>query len=606
MVINRQMYKWVNKYLGAVLAQRKFIPGGGKVDDPLSLLRKQKKMSGEGPILSQEVSQSQKEGASSDKVIQINQRKKASLTSENEELEKIASDLPAADDYRSDGDFHLVYRSLYAREMLLSTIPTTSKSGTPSDLLVQRFSFLIGHGIKHAEIGGKFTAFLMHNHDLIFLKTSEYFKFNETMGKDKTLLKKITRHNVKYFSTKGHNLVYVSESGVVFLVFYNEEIPSSSFGEAALPFSVGCPVDMIDVSYNYALVTLRDNKDPKLNEEPVVSDGKEESKEAPIVVSAPGKQQTIYAIYLADLPMNDLSLQGRAVKVNGVTSALRSLCIGAFHAYFVTDNGALLGCEIKPQAPQPTQVGTVPVLNPGANPAPNGPVVLPTNVFVSPMFKGDEQRHFQKVYSGFLFYFALEREEVESIEKWDNNQVVAWAEKKEFFDYLKILKYENIKGSDLIKANRSFLTETLGISKENHQTKFLTEICQCIQKTYKNQVLYAWGNNKNGQLGTTVSTNIMTPTKIDLSFLAPDDVIMHIACAHTKTVLTTKKGQLWLSENMPKGSGPKDSEAKTEESAGKDKLIKKEKGPTKPKSDKEKVSISDRWIDITPYFTLLK
>jgi hypothetical protein len=42
-----------------------------------------------------------------------------------------------------------------------------------------------------------------------------------------------------------------------------------------------------------------------------------------------------------------------------------------------------------------------------------------------------------------------------------------WASESGFGDYVKILKYENITGHDLVNANKRFLKETLGLFRED-------------------------------------------------------------------------------------------------------------------------------------------
>lgn len=84
------------------------------------------------------------------------------------------------------------------------------------------------------------------------------------------------------------------------------------------------------------------------------------------------------------------------------------------------------------------------------------------------IFNGLKNKKIIKVYSGLLYYFALEREEIKGIKDWDNSEVVKWLKGiKGLEDEVKIFKSENINGADLINADKQFYIDRLGILRED-------------------------------------------------------------------------------------------------------------------------------------------
>jgi len=218
----------------------------------------------------------------------------------------------------------------------------------------------------------------------------------------------------------------------------------------------------------------------------------------------------------------------------------------------------------------------------------------------------------------------VERDEIESVENWNNEEVLQWAEKINYTDFLKIIKYENVTGKNLVNVERQYLIGTLGINREDLLTKFMTEISKVSKATHSKQILYGWGNNNWGQLGIyTGVANVNHPMKISLPDLEQDDdEILKIECGFKQSAILTKKKNLWITDPHVKPtvihpkSGVEFDEKKPskEEKSNRKGSAKNEDKPEKRDKQHEKmhkkqekiVEESLRWIDISDMARSLK
>lgn len=155
-----------------------------------------------------------------------------------------------------------------------------------------------------------------------------------------------------------------------------------------------------------------------------------------------------------------------------------------------------------------------------------------------------------KVFSGLSSFFAYQREEIPPIDKWTTEQVMEFlASFEEFQDYINIVKYEGIKGSDLSHISKKFMKDRLGLIRDELQLKLMTEIIKYKDATFKQERVYAWGKNEYGQLGLSKCTNVHLPMKVEIPHLEKNDNIDMIKIGWKNSVLVTKERRIFISEN---------------------------------------------------------
>lgn len=80
----------------------------------------------------------------------------------------------------------------------------------------------------------------------------------------------------------------------------------------------------------------------------------------------------------------------------------------------------------------------------------------------------DKQGVERSIFGGFASFFLIEKEKMKKLEDWNNEDCINLFLKNEnFLDYVNILKYENIKGKDLMGISKDFMRDRLGILKED-------------------------------------------------------------------------------------------------------------------------------------------
>ena len=324
-------------------------------------------------------------------------------------------------------DYSHFLRFFYYREILNAQIPVPFEN----DLKVIRNNKLGFKGIQEFSIGMKLSGFLMYNKDLVVMETE---KLNDVSNdKPEHLIFK----SVRKFSTNAKNFIYLNEQNEVFVLFYEENAKLSSMKLQKL--NLFFPVEdmavsfyhLILISQNHEEISLKSLETPEF--EPMRSYLK--SNKSPL---------NIFILSFADLmtetSFNEPTKVLKIIDSEPIKKSLKSYCVGQLSAYFVNENSNMFQVDLHNFAKEP--------------------LILPLTKHATLFGK-----HIEKVFSGLFYYFALETEEIKSIDSWDNARVLKWSEEIGFNDFTQILKYENVVGSQLANANKTFLIDTLGMNK---------------------------------------------------------------------------------------------------------------------------------------------
>jgi len=150
------------------------------------------------------------------------------------------------------------------------------------------------------------------------------------------------------------------------------------------------------------------------------------------------------------------------------------------------------------------------------------------------------------------FFMILEREDIPPFEKWTESDIYDWFKEMKLDEYLNIVKYEKIKGIDLINADDAYFLNNLGmeddvIAKMKYEINLLKNNSKC-----KSMNLWGWGTNKNGQLAQMDYSNtyLKNLTKINIPELKENmDFIVSIKCLKNYSVFLTKFGEIYITGN---------------------------------------------------------
>ena len=180
-------------------------------------------------------------------------------------------------------------------------------------------------------------------------------------------------------------------------------------------------------------------------------------------------------------------------------------------------------------------------------------------------------------------FLLLEKTKLKPLEEWNTEEIYKWFEEMELDDYLNIIKYQKITGKDIVNGGKVFLLDVMGLL-EDHINKLNYEIGTLKYETSKDMKLWAWGNNKNGQLGLMNNqTFVKLPTLIKLPNMMNDDTIEKIFCYKSYSVLLTKFGNIFVTGKYTIKEQKHNDKKIKEESNNK-----KNKGKNKHKEDKNK------------------
>ena len=169
---------------------------------------------------------------------------------------------------------------------------------------------------------------------------------------------------------------------------------------------------------------------------------------------------------------------------------------------------------------------------------------------ILPKFKIFSEQKFPNFYTMDFSknsFLLLEKTRLKPLEEWNNEEIYKWFEDMELDDYLNIIKYQKITGKDIVQGGKDYLLDVMGL-EEDHINKLNYEMGTLKFETSKDMKLWAWGNNKHGQLGLNNNnqTFIKLPTLIDLPNMMSDDTIEKIFCYNDYSILLTKFGNIFV------------------------------------------------------------
>ena len=229
-----------------------------------------------------------------------------------------------------------------------------------------------------------------------------------------------------------------------------------------------------------------------------------------------------------------------------------------------------------------------------------------------PKFKLFSEQKFPNFYTMAFSnnsFLLLEKKRLKPLEEWNSEEIYKWFEEMELDDYLNIIKYKKITGKDIVKGGKDYLLDVMGLMEE-HINKLNYEISTLKFETSKDMKLWAWGNNKNGQLGLMQNQKfVKLPTLINLPNMMEDDSIENIFCYKTYSVLLTKFGNIFITGNYEvKEQTHNTKKIKENKENNKKKGKNKHKEENKNKKEKEKNNdkdvinnnlIQNKWINIS-------
>jgi len=463
-------------------------------------------------------------------------------------------------DKQVSGDHYLrLFRAFYSREVLLTDISSVSKSY--STIRFTRYPRCSTYGVKDFILGTKFVVFHLYNNDLIFLKTEEY---TDPSFNVKSITRKNIRHNVSKFFTKSKDFYYLTLSGQLYIIFYDSGLKSDEMREGLLELTLNKPLKDFSISYYHAILLLQVPEPDEKKEEYKEEEGKKR------------QWQDVQYLNLQNLVPEDLNSADRLRKIEGLDyEKIESFCVGNSVAYFLIKNNIVYECDFS---------------------------IVNNEKFIVNMYEALKGKAITKLWCGYNFYFALEQGEVESIDKWNQDQILDWLFLKQFNAYRKIIKYEYVSGEQLLKADSKFLADRLGMQKSEIQKRFLNEIEKVSKKSLKKAKLYGWGNNAYGQLGlNTGNATVFKPTEVLLPEFMVDDKIKNIECGMKASAILTEQGSVWISEPLIKNNTQNKEEEETTTN------IKKDSYMYKKRSKKESIDVSSKenlkWFNLTDQCT---
>ncbi|EAR97513.2 XPG I-region family protein (macronuclear) [Tetrahymena thermophila SB210] len=479
-------------------------------------------------------------------------------------------------------DYGKIYRQIYNRDVLFTNIsqfPIDKQS--VDDLKVYRSRSqkkLFNIGIKKFSIGTKFTAFQTHENALYFCKTTEYFASDEDF-------EYIRRTNVTKFSTSPRNFIYLTGAGAVYIVFHEEEKPCSQLREIVLEWTLEIPVNHFKASYGMAAFLIKETEaqrpvfSAQLNR--IVSGQEIGSKNNSQQMGVDDTKLNIVVYHINDLIPEDvnnpISNNQRMKRVSEYQfNDSLSFAVGYHQLLLVGLDNRLYHVDLSNYV----NIGGV------------QPNVLPAK-----LHEGLSKKYITKVFSGFASFFAYEREQIPPMDQWNTEQVIQFLNSfEEFQDYINIVKYEGIKGSDLSNMNKKFMKDRLGLVRDDLQLKIQTEIIKYKETTYKPEKLYGWGKNDSGQLGQAKCSNISIPKEIEIPSLSVNDEIDVIKVGWRNSLMITKEKRIFITENRERKVEKKlpekhEADVDSEEEKKENKNNKKQK---KNKKESEDLTSKDK------------
>ena len=213
---------------------------------------------------------------------------------------------------------------------------------------------------------------------------------------------------------------------------------------------------------------------------------------------------------------------------------------------------------------------------------------------------------------GENYWIILEQNYRLPLYYWTNEEVLKWFEKElGFDDYLKVIKYQNIKGKNILEGDRKYFKDILGMSANKIKLLLNKEIKKVEDGSIiGNSKFYGYGNNKYGQLGLIDIKYTKIPKKLEIpekEIKNNNDFVIKIICSNTISVLITYKGKIYVCGNFnPKEKNVKlikniedenerNNQKKKKNNHKKRKNSKSEKNKENNEKDEEK----NLWVEIS-------
>jgi hypothetical protein len=197
------------------------------------------------------------------------------------------------------------------------------------------------------------------------------------------------------------------------------------------------------------------------------------------------------------------------------------------------------------------------------------------------------------------------------LNQWNNEEVIQWFEKELCCDdYLKVIKYQNVTGKNIIEGDKKYFKDILGMSANK-----IKQLCNKeIKKVEDGSIIgeskfFGYGNNKYGQLGFTDIKYTKIPKKMEIpinEIKNNNDFVNKIICANTLSILLTKKGKIYTCGNFnPKEknsviNGEKEEkEIEIEKNNNKKKKNRNKKRKENKGGKKEEIQDKNLWVEIS-------
>lgn len=401
--------------------------------------------------------------------------------------------------------YNVAYRTKYSRDVVLIDFDTRMWPSRPDYSMWSILELFQGQGIKSFSIEQHFVVYHFWNNDMCFIPETNIY--------DPEVPNKQIRHNVKKYFNHPNFLVYLTTEGKVYFVIQNP-LWSPDNGEpchieTVLNLSETHPVNDIESSSTFCLIILNKEKLEAYWENYFLTDKEN--------LLQPSQKKSELEIYSFLLQSGNLA-NPKITKIVGVSENLANFTVGERKVYFTMSDGLVLYCDFseKPHVP------------------------LEEDKFFALPFVPLEGRRIERIFSGFTYFYAIEKYQQKLL--WENDDVRKWARENGFGEYDNILRYENVSGKQIAKANEVYLKNTLGITSEARQKQFREGILQAMDKPSLAHRLYGWGSNKFGQICLPASAQQpLTEIKLQL-----DETVANLACGRHTVVVVTTKGAIWI------------------------------------------------------------
>ena len=182
---------------------------------------------------------------------------------------------------------------------------------------------------------------------------------------------------------------------------------------------------------------------------------------------------------------------------------------------------------------------------------------------------------------------------------WTTEEVYKWFEEElGYEDYLKVIKYQNVTGKNILEGDRKYFKDILGMSVNKIKQLCNKEIKKVEEGSIKgNSKFFGYGNNKYGQLGLIDIKYTKIPKKLEIpenEINNNNDFVVKIMCSNALSLLITRKGKIYAcgnfnpKEKMDKLGKEEDEKEKEKEKGNKKKRNNNKKGKGKKKEKEEK------------------